>query len=146
MSFVDFEKVFWALISHGDTPDDIRNHPLLEGLDIPPTGRPGRGAVLATKTLLISGEHGFATTEHGHGALLRAYDKATGARAGEVFMPAPQTGALMTYMLDDRQFIVVPVGAQGYGAEFLAYAILEHAGTRPERVPGERDGVHQPSC
>jgi quinoprotein glucose dehydrogenase len=117
-------NIVWQ-VPHGETPDEIRNHPMLQGVEIPRTGRPGRGGVLATKTLLIAGEHGFATTPYGRGALLRAYDKATGADVGAVYMPAPQTGAPMTYMLDGRQYVVVAVSGQDYGAELLAYALPE---------------------
>ena len=115
-------NIAWQ-VPHGDTPDEVRDHPLLAGMEIPRTGRPGRGGVLATSTLLIAGEHGFVTTPHGRGAMLRAYDKATGADIGAVYMPAPQTGAPMTYMLDGRQYVMVAVSGQGYGAELLAYAL-----------------------
>ena len=115
-------EIAWQ-VAHGDTPDEVRNHPALEGLDIPRTGRPGRGGVLTTSTLVIAGEHGFVTTPEGRGAMLRAYDKASGADAGAVYMPAPQTGAPMTYSWNGRQYIVVPVSGEGYGAEFLAYAL-----------------------
>ena len=91
-------------IAHGETPDNVRNHPALKGLNIPRTGRQGRMGTLVTKTLLIAGEGGFFTTPSGQrGAMLRAYDKATGKEVGEVYMPAPQTGSPMTYMLDGRQ-------------------------------------------
>jgi quinoprotein glucose dehydrogenase len=87
-------------IAHGETPDNIRNHPALKGLTIPRTGRIGRIGTLATKTLLIAGEAGFFTTPNGQrGAMLRAYDKASGQEIGSVYMPAPQTGSPMTYML-----------------------------------------------
>ena len=115
-------NIVWQ-VPHGDTPDEVRDHPLLAGLDIPRTGRPGRGGVLATSTLLIAGENGFVTTPHGRGAMLRAYDKATGADIGAVYMPAPQSGAPMTYMLDGRQYVVVAASGQDYGAEILAYAL-----------------------
>jgi len=115
-------ELVWQ-IAHGDTPDEIRNHPLLADLDIPRTGRPGRGGVLATSTMLIAGESGFVTTPDGRGAMLRAYDKATGDELGAVYMPAPQTGAPMTYMLDGRQYIVVAVSGPGYSGELLAYAL-----------------------
>src|SRR5262249_32882271 len=85
-------------IAHGDTPANIKNHPALKGLTIPRTGRPGLIGVLVTKTLAIAGEAGFATTPQGRGALLRAYDKATGADAGAVYMPAPQSGSPITYL------------------------------------------------
>ena len=54
--------------------------------------------VLVTKTLVIAGEAGFFTTPNGQrGAMLRAYDKATGKEVGAVYMPAPQSGSPMTY-------------------------------------------------
>ena len=44
------------------------------------------------------------------GAMLRAYDKATGKEVGAVYMPAPQTGSPMTYSVEGRQYIVVAIG------------------------------------
>ena len=41
--------------------------------------------------------------------MLRAYDKATGKEVGAVYMPAPQTGSPMTYMLNGKQYIVVAI-------------------------------------
>ena len=41
--------------------------------------------------------------------MLRAYDKATGKEVGAVYMPAPQSGSPMTYMLNGRQYIVVAI-------------------------------------
>jgi quinoprotein glucose dehydrogenase len=111
-------------IAHGDTPDVIRNHPALKGLTIPRTGRPGRIGVLTTKTLLIAGEGGFATLPNGQrGAMLRAYDKATGAELGALPMPAPQTGSPMTYMLNGRQYIVVAISGGTYSGELLAFRL-----------------------
>jgi quinoprotein glucose dehydrogenase len=111
-------------IAHGDTPDNIRNHPLLKGLSIPRTGRQGRIGVLVTKTLLIAGEGGFATQSNGQrGALLRAYDKASGADAGAVYMPAPQTGSPMTYLWNGKQYVVVAIGGGSYAGELLAFKL-----------------------
>jgi len=107
-------------IAHGDTPDNIKNHPLLKGLEIPRTGRQGRIGVLVTKSLVIAGEGGIATTPSGErGAMLRAYDKATGAEVGAVYMPAPQSGSPMTYMLDGRQYLAVSISGSGYTGELL---------------------------
>jgi quinoprotein glucose dehydrogenase len=114
------EKV-WQ-IAHGETPDNVRNHPALKGLNIPRTGRQGRIGVLVTKTLVIAGEGGFFTTPDGRrGAMLRAYDKATGKEVGEVYMPAPQTGSPMTYMINGRQHIAVAIGGAGYNSELLVF-------------------------
>jgi quinoprotein glucose dehydrogenase len=111
-------------IAHGETPDVIKNHPALKGLNIPKTGRPGRIGTLVTKTLLIAGEGGFFTMPNGQrGAMLRAYDKATGAELGAVPMPAPQTGSPMTYMLNGQQYIVVPISGGTYSGEFVAFRL-----------------------
>ncbi|HYL35421.1 MAG TPA: pyrroloquinoline quinone-dependent dehydrogenase [Bryobacteraceae bacterium] len=116
-------EIVWQ-IAHGETPDNIRNSPLLKGLTIPRTGRPGIIGVLATKTLVIAGESGFFTTPSGQrGAMLRAYDKATGREVGAVYMPAPQSGSPMTYMLDGQQYIVVAISGGGYAGELLAFRL-----------------------
>src|SRR5687767_11740875 len=111
--------------THGSTPDDIRNHAALKGLTLPRLGQPGRTfiGVLTTKALVIAGEGGVHTNAAGRRvALLRAYDKATGADAGEVEMPAKQTGSPMSYQIDGKQFIVLAVSGSD-GAELLAYAL-----------------------
>jgi quinoprotein glucose dehydrogenase len=114
-------ELVWQ-IAHGETPDNIRNHPLLKGLKIPRTGRQGRIGTLVTKTLVIAGEGGFATGPDGRrGAMLRAYDKRTGDELGAVYMPAPQTGSPMTYMLNGRQYIIVAVSGPGFPGELMAF-------------------------
>ena len=112
-------EIAWQ-VAHGDTPDNIRNHPALKGLTIPRTGQIGLIGTLVTRTLVIAGEPAFTTAGHPRGALLRAYDKATGADAGSVFMNAPQTGSPMTYMLNGRQYIVVAIGGGGIPGELVA--------------------------
>ena len=111
--------------THSSTPDDIKNHQLLRGLNLPRLGQPGRTFIgtLTTKTLVIAGEGGVHTNEAGKRvALLRAYDKRTGEDAGAVEMPNKQTGSPMTYVVDGKQFIVVSVSGND-GAEILAYAL-----------------------
>jgi quinoprotein glucose dehydrogenase len=128
---IDLNKgeIVWQ-IAHGETPDNIRNHPALKGLNIPRTGRIGRIGVLATKSLLIAGEGGFFTTPSGQrGAMLRAYDKATGQEVGSVYMPAPQTGSPMTYMLNGRQYLVVAISGGNYSGELLAFRLPQEATT-----------------
>lgn len=129
---IDLKKgdIAWQ-IAHGDTPDTIKNHPLLKGLNLPRTGRSGGAGgssggigILTTKTLVISGEGGTNTTPNGQrGAMLRAYNKATGAEVGAVYMPGAQTGSPMTYMLNGKQYIVVSVSAQVLPGEVIAYKL-----------------------
>jgi quinoprotein glucose dehydrogenase len=120
---LDRGDILWQ-VPHGETPDTIRNHPLLKGMNLPRTGRPGAVGTLVTKTLLIAGEPGFGPTPSGQrGSMLRAYDKRTGADAGAVYMPAPQTGSPMTYMLNGRQYLVVAISGGSYSGELLAFRL-----------------------
>jgi quinoprotein glucose dehydrogenase len=125
LTAIDLAKgeILWQ-VAHGETPDEIRNHPALKGLNIPRTGRPGVVGSLTTKTLVISGEAGFGPTPNGaRGAMLRAYDKATGKEVGAVYLPAPQTGSPMTYMMNGRQYLVVAVSGAGYSGELIAFRV-----------------------
>jgi quinoprotein glucose dehydrogenase len=116
-------EILWQ-VPHGDTPDNIRNHPALKGINIPRTGRPLTAGQLVTKTLLIAGERGVATQPDGRrGALLRAYDKSTGKDAGSVYLPAPQSGSPMTYSLNGKQYIVVAISGFGYNGEYVAFTL-----------------------
>ncbi|HZP47192.1 MAG TPA: PQQ-binding-like beta-propeller repeat protein [Vicinamibacterales bacterium] len=109
---------------HGDTPDAIRNSPVLRGMNIPKTGQTGNVGVVVTKTLVIVGDPQVTTTpDHPRGAMLRAYDKLTGKEVGAVFMPAAQSGSPMTYMLDGKQYIIVAVSGGNYSGEYIAYAL-----------------------
>jgi quinoprotein glucose dehydrogenase len=109
---------------YGETPDVVRNHPALKGMNIPNTGQPGSVGLIVTKTLVIIGDSQVTTTpQHPRGAMLRAYDKATGKEVGAVWMPAPQSGSPMTYMLDGRQYIIEAVSGGNYSGEYIAYAL-----------------------
>ena len=132
ISAVDLNKgeIVWQ-VAHGETPDLIKNHPALKGIDVPRTGRPGGAGgssggigTLVTKTLLISGEGGTVRMPDGsRGAMLRAYDKQTGKEVGAVAMPGAQTGSPMTYMLDGQQYIVVASSSSLLPGELVAYKL-----------------------
>jgi glucose dehydrogenase len=119
---IDLDKgeIKWQ-IAHGETPDNVKNNPALKGVTIPRTGQGGMAATLVTKTLVISGEPRAGMTSTGlRGAMLRAYDKSSGAEVGAVYMPAPESGAPMTYLFDGKQYIVVAVSGGAYSGELLA--------------------------
>jgi quinoprotein glucose dehydrogenase len=125
ISAIDLNKgeIVWQ-IAHGETADNIRNNPALKGLNVPRTGRPGLIGPMVTKTLLIAGEGGVFTTPSGlRGAMLRAYDKADGKDVGAVYMPAPQSGSPMTYMLNGKQYIVIAVSGGNYSGELIAFRL-----------------------
>jgi len=133
LSAIDLDKgeIKWQ-VPHGDTPDNVKNNAALKGLNIPKTGQPGNVGNIVTKTLVIVGDPRVTTTATGmRGAMLRAYDKATGAEVGAVYMPAAQGGSPMTYMLDGRQYIVVAVSGANYSGELLAFKL-------PNREPSTR--------
>ena len=119
---MDAGEILWQ-VPHGETPDTVRNHPALAGLDIPRTGQTGSVGTLVTSTLIIAGESQFTDAAGVRGATLRAYDKATGAEVGAVHMPAPQTGSPMTYMLDGTQYIVIAISGGTYSGELLAFTL-----------------------
>jgi quinoprotein glucose dehydrogenase len=111
-------------VPHGDTPDAIRNHPLLRGLNIPKTGQQGSVGIMVTKTLAVAGDPQLtAPPGRARGAMLRAYNKQTGEQVGEVLMPAPISGSPMTYSVDGRQYIIVAVSGGNYTGEYIAFAL-----------------------
>jgi len=121
---LDRGEIQWQ-VPFGETPDNIRNSPALKGKDIPNTGMNGSVGVLVTKTLVILGDSQVTSVTHPRGAMMRAYDKATGKEVGAVWMPAPVSGSPMTYMWQGRQYIVIAVSGGNYSGEYIAYALPE---------------------
>jgi len=103
----------------------VKNNPALQGLDIPRTGSVSHAGMLVTKTLLFAGE-GLTGQP-----FFRAHDKKTGDIVWETKIPTggTQTGLPMTYLLNNRQYIVfaaAPASSTG-SAAFIAYALPEAA-------------------
>jgi len=120
---LDRGDLVWS-VPHGDTPDNVRNHPLLRGVTVPKTGQTGNVGVVVTKTLVVAGDPSVTTTpEHPRGAMLRAYDKTNGNQVGAVWLPAPQSGSPMTYSVDGRQYIIVAVSGGNYSGEYIAFSL-----------------------
>ena len=122
---LDRGEIVWQAV-HGDTPDNIRNHPALRGMNIPKTGQAGTSGIglLVTKTLVIMGDPALTTTpDHPRGAMFRAYDKADGKEVGAVFMVAPQSGSPMTYMADGKQYILNAISGGSYSGEYIAFSL-----------------------
>ena len=117
---MDTGKFIWQ-VPHGETPDSVRNHPALRGLNVPRTGQAGAIGALVTKTLVIAGDpQATVTADHPRGAMLRAYDKTTGREVGTMFMSAPQSGTPMTYALNGRQYIVVAISGGAHSGEYVS--------------------------
>ena len=123
-------EIVWQ-IAHGETPDFVRNHPALRGLDIPRTGRTGGAGgssggigTLTTKTLVISGEggdvHHPVGRARGHAAGLRQGD---GGGAGGGLSAGGPDGIADDLPVDERQYLVVAVGGGTYHGELIAFAL-----------------------
>jgi quinoprotein glucose dehydrogenase len=122
------------MMANADTPEWIRNHDKLRGVEIPErTGHGDRGALLVTKSLLFAGEGaGLYGGQTGGGKMFRAHDKASGEILAEVELPAKQTGLPMTYAIDGVQYIVVPIGDTGHPGELVALRLRQaNAQQRP---------------
>jgi len=122
---LDRGEILWQ-VPHGDTPDNVRNHPMLKGLNIPKTGQAGTSGVglMVTKTLVVMGDPQITTTpDHPRGAMLRGYEKVKGEQVGAVWMAAPQSGSPMTYLADGKQYIVVAIGGGNYSGEYVAFTL-----------------------
>ncbi len=97
-------------IPNGEAPASVRNHALLQGLNVPDPGRSGHSAMLVTSTLLIA--TGMTSNNQPH---LFGIDKRTGQRVGQVRTPSFGQYGIMTYMHQGKQYVVLPVGG-GYTA------------------------------
>jgi len=120
---LDRGEMVWQ-VPHGDTPDAVRNHPALKGINVPKTGQSVSVGLTVTRTLVIVGD-GQVTNpgNRPRGAMLRAYDKASGKEVGAVYLPAPQSGSPMTYSVDGKQYIIVAVSGGAYSGEYIAFAL-----------------------
>jgi quinoprotein glucose dehydrogenase len=115
--------IVWQ-VANGDTYEWIKTHPALKGLTIPKTGRADEGGIVVTKTLMFAGQGcGLFRGGGGGGPMFYAYDKATGAVVHELQLPANTCGNPMTYMVNNKQYIVVAVGAQNFPAELVALSL-----------------------
>lgn len=115
-------KLLWQR-PNSRTPQEVRDHSKLAGVDIPDTGNDDRSALLITKTLLFSGEGAGMYGSRWGGTLFRAHDKVTGKVIAEVDLGQRQTGVPMTYAVDGQQFIVVATGAPGEAGQLVALAL-----------------------
>ena len=110
-----------------------REHAALRHLHLPPLGWPRLSFPLLTKSLLLVAQQGIlrgigsSPRRNGlelelqnHEAVLRAFDPDNGALIAQIPLPGNASGAPMTYMVDGKQFIVLPIGGAGQPAELVA--------------------------
>jgi glucose dehydrogenase len=112
-------------IPNGETPQRIKEHPALQGVDIGNTGQNSHANLLVTKTLLVYGEG------RGGDKYLRALDKVTGKEIGKLELPAQTNTAPMSFMHNGHQYIVMAVASATTPAELVAVAL---PAAKPPRV------------
>jgi quinoprotein glucose dehydrogenase len=111
-----------------------RHHPLLESLHLGKLGWDRRSFALVTRTLLFVAQTGASRGTRpavdrpwvpvpklaSDDPALQVYDKASGKLITKIELPENATGALMTYLVAGRQYIVVPIGGGNLPAELIA--------------------------
>jgi len=117
----------WSL-PVGETPDVIKNHPLLDGLDVPNTGGNGWSIQMVMGDILVQTRalsQGGAQMEPDAPLMLNARDKITGEILASVDLPAPGQYGMMTYMHRGKQYIVVQIGSSrtDYPGALVAYTL-----------------------
>ena len=119
-------------IPNGGTPREVRNHPMLKGVDVGRTGSRGKAGLLVTQTLLFAGE-GWGGEPY-----FRALDKRTGEIVWETRIPSVQTGLPMTYMHDGKQYIVFSAGDQDTAVPgmLVAFALVDRPETTASMLRG----------
>jgi glucose dehydrogenase len=97
------EHLWWTPV--GETPDFIRNHPSLDGIDIGDTGTGAIAPMMTLPDMLL-----YASTAHDGTPLLFALDKDTGAEIGRVEVPATSNYGMMTYVHQGKQHVILQTG------------------------------------
>lgn len=104
----------------------------LRSLGLKNLGRPARGHLLLTKTLVVVGQEGSTQREGGPESTptfetvspsLVAFDKTTGRPVAEVPLPRNATAAPMTFMLGGKQHLIVATGGGNLPAELIAFRL-----------------------
>ena len=104
------------VIPNGDadpeTQEDLKNHPLLQGVPNAPTnpGRRGFSVMVATPTLLMASGQ---TADGAHS--LFAIDKKTGERLGTVEIPGATRYGMSSWEHDGKQYVIIQL-ADGLAA------------------------------
>ena len=108
----------------GETPDNILNHPLLAGVNVPNTGAGGGGIQMIMGDLLLqtvrSGGRGGGP---GTTQVLNARDKRTGQVVATTELPVAGQYGMMSFMHEGKQYIVVNVAGGGVPGGYVALTL-----------------------
>jgi quinoprotein glucose dehydrogenase len=114
-----------------------RDHPTLASLNLPRLGAPMRGFPLLTRTLLFAAQEGRPAgmrqaQDHPWVPIwkyvkddptLEVFDKKNGDLLARIELPQNARGNLMTYEVNGKQYIVIPVGGANLPAELVALSL-----------------------
>ena len=98
----------------GETPENIRDHPLLAGIDTSATGGTGHSIQMVMGDLLIQTTEdlrGDTELNNNGNPYFNARDLYTGEILAQAEIPIPGQYGMMAYMHEDRQYIVVQSGS-----------------------------------
>src|SRR5690606_34833390 len=119
LTAIDFdtgEHLWWIPV--GDTPNNVKNHPALQGVDIGDTGGGSRAISMVMGDIVVITEE----TADG-GQTLTAIDKATGNKLAKIPSHRRAQYGMMTYMHEGKQYLVTQVGGDGEPGGLVAYAL-----------------------
>jgi quinoprotein glucose dehydrogenase len=117
----------WSL-PVGETPEALRNHRRLQGIEVPNPGGAGWSIQMVMGDLLVQTQalsQGGAQLEPDAPLELHARDKLTGEILASVPLPAPGQYGMMTYMHEGKQYIVVQIGSihMDFPGSLVAFAL-----------------------
>lgn len=117
----------------GDGP---RDHPTLRHLDLPLLGWAQRNFPLLTRSLLFAATqaqwdvtgnsprgNAIEVTFEEQNPYLWAFDPDNGNLISRIELPSNAQGAPVSYMVDGKQFIVIPIGGANRPAELIALSL-----------------------
>ncbi len=116
--------------------EGIRQLPSLAHLSLPQLGLPQRSFVLATKSLLFTAQQGIIRRRgasprynavelslENYQPFLLALDLTRGDRVAQIALPGNATGSPMTYQIEGKHYIVMPLGGASLPAELVALSL-----------------------
>lgn len=97
------DHLWWIPV--GETPERIKNHPALEGIDVGNTGSGTVALMTVTDTMLM-----YASAMSDGTPALFAVNKATGEQLGKVAVPAASRYGMMNYQHEGKQYVMLQTG------------------------------------
>ena len=95
------------MIPVGDTPDRIKNHPALAGVDVGQTGTGSLAPMTVTANMLL-----YASTGSDETPYLFAVDKRTGRELGRVEVPATSNFGMSSFVHKGKQYVMLQTGSK----------------------------------